>query len=134
MVQVHSSIEDALFERHVTDEINTAFNALHQENVPSGCNCDDMRVLVEWFERNGVMVFSGCFSFVMKLYQVGWRQGIIGEWVSIIVLSVLKLADTRKGLREHDLLQPGNYVREIEDSSRSIYIAGADWMGEWLKR
>jgi hypothetical protein len=67
----------------------------------------------------------------MKLYQVGWCQGFIREWVSIIVLSVLELADTRKGLREQDLLQPRNDVREIKDSSRSICIAGADWMTGW---
>jgi hypothetical protein len=54
--------------------------------------------------------------------------------MSIIVLSVLKLADTRQRLREQNLLQPGNDVREIEDCSCSICIAGADWMGEWLKR
>ena len=57
-VQAHSSTEDTLFERYVVDEINTAFNAFHQENVPGSCYCDDMRVLVEWFERNGVVVFS----------------------------------------------------------------------------
>jgi hypothetical protein len=58
VLQAYSSTEDALFERHVADEINATFNALHQENVPSSCNRDDMRVLVEWLERNGVMVFS----------------------------------------------------------------------------
>lgn len=70
----------------------------------------------------------------MKLYQVSWCQRFSGEWVSVIVLSVQELAYTIKGLKEQALLQPGNDVREIENSSSSVRIAGADWVGKWLKR
>lgn len=35
-----------------------------------------------------------------------------------------------KTLREYDLLQPGNDVREIKDRSCSVCIASADWMRE----
>lgn len=48
-----------------------------------------MGVLVEGFERDGIMIFSRSFLPIMKWDQVGRRKRFICNRVSVVVLPVL---------------------------------------------
>jgi hypothetical protein len=80
--------ENILLEAQIIDEINATLDALCQEDIPRGRNGHNMRVLIEGFKRDRVMIFSRSLACVMKLDQISRRQRFICNWVSVVVLPV----------------------------------------------
>jgi hypothetical protein len=78
-----------LLEMHIINEINAAFDALCQEDIPRRPNSNNMRVLVEGFKRDWIMIFSRSFARVMKLDQIRRCQRFICNWVSVVMLPVI---------------------------------------------
>jgi hypothetical protein len=77
-----------LFEAHVVDEVNTALYTIRQEDISCSRDSDNMGVLVERFEGDGIMIFSRSFARVMKWNQVSWCERLICDWVGVIMLPV----------------------------------------------
>ena len=78
--------ENILLEAYVIDEVNTALYTIRQEDISCSRDSNNMGVLVERFERDGIMIFSRSFARVMKWNQVSWCEGLICNWVGVIML------------------------------------------------
>lgn len=73
-------------ERLVLQKIVTTLDALGEKYIASGCNCDDMGMLIEWLERDRVMDFSGCLPRVIELDEIVWEERFFGDRVCVVML------------------------------------------------
>lgn len=76
----------ALLELYVCNEIPSTFDALCKEYVSSGSNCNDVRVVAERLEGDGVMYLPRGFARVVEGYEVGRLQRLLSHRIRVAVL------------------------------------------------
>lgn len=90
--------EDILLEAHIIDEVNAALYTIRQEDISCSRDSDDMGVLAERFERDGVMIFSRSFARIVKWNQVSWCERLIRDGVCVIMLPASRCCQELCGL------------------------------------
>ena len=69
-------------------QIPSTLNAFRKKYIASGGDCDDVRVLAEGFEGNGIVYFSsGFFPRIIEFYQIRRGQRFACNGIRIIMLS-----------------------------------------------
>ena len=79
---------NALLELHIRNKVTTTFDTLRQEDIACRSNSNNMGVLAERLEGDGIMNLSRGFTSVVECNEVRRLQRLLRDRVDVVVLPI----------------------------------------------